>query len=389
MGKTFKVRDKETGETFTVREKDTQKIETVQKQNILGSVFNVPSAAIRSKIQGKGYVSGALQPDQVPRFQDLAIGAVQKSTNPVVNAVVGHPASMAGFTADFVTNPAEVLAMTAGKLPLGRGRTLGSTVSGTEPAQAFQRFMNKPRGLSNISKARVKDTRLGAEFAQSIRKRFYDFKTKAVESFGKELDAVASKNPKQVVNLDELSSRIQSEWDDLLPETQRVLKKVPIIKDLIGGAKNTNRSLQDVQAAINYYNTKIPKNIRYSNLEALDYLNDLKAAQLDAFPSMAGIRDKYRQAIEPWKQVKSQFNFNKTLKAVENNFGGPEGVEAVKKIFPKEMVSEMGGYRKAADQINKAMSSKSSIGGTLSKMVKYYLLYRFGIGAIEKVIPRE
>jgi len=83
----------------------------IQPQNILGQLFNVPGAAIRSAMQGKGYAQGAAQPDQVPKFQDMAIKAVQKSTSPIVNATIGMPASALGLALDTVTNPADLLSM--------------------------------------------------------------------------------------------------------------------------------------------------------------------------------------------------------------------------------------------------------------------------------------
>ena len=81
----------------------------VEKQNVFGKTFNVPAAGIRSFLQGKGYVAGITNPSKVRSFQDLAIESVQKSPDPVINALVGMPASTLGLIADTVTNPAEVL----------------------------------------------------------------------------------------------------------------------------------------------------------------------------------------------------------------------------------------------------------------------------------------
>jgi hypothetical protein len=55
------------------------------------------------------------------------------------------PASAAGLAADIVTNPANLLAMIGGKLPLGGGKTLGGVIGQTKPAQAIGRFMTKKR----------------------------------------------------------------------------------------------------------------------------------------------------------------------------------------------------------------------------------------------------
>jgi hypothetical protein len=88
----------------------------MEEQNVIGATFNVPGAAIRSAIQGKGYVEGAMNPSAVPKFQDLAIKAAQQSTNPYVNAILGMPASALGMAADIATSPADAIGMLAGGL---------------------------------------------------------------------------------------------------------------------------------------------------------------------------------------------------------------------------------------------------------------------------------
>jgi len=89
----------------------------IEKQNLLGGIFNVPAAGIRSAIQGKGYRAGIMNPSSVATFQDIAIESVQKTTSPTANFLLSIPASTVGLIADTVTNPADVLATIVGKLP--------------------------------------------------------------------------------------------------------------------------------------------------------------------------------------------------------------------------------------------------------------------------------
>jgi hypothetical protein len=93
----------------------------VEKQNILGALFNVPGAAIRSAVQGKGYTQGAIQPSQVPTFRELgAQGASNLAGNlpPSVAAPAGAVASIAGQamggTLDMLTNPTDMLSLLIG-----------------------------------------------------------------------------------------------------------------------------------------------------------------------------------------------------------------------------------------------------------------------------------
>lgn len=79
------------------------------ERNILGNIFERPAAAIRSAIQGKGYVAGAINPTNVPTFQELAIQKSQQTTSPAANVALGMIPSAVGLAADIVTSPADVL----------------------------------------------------------------------------------------------------------------------------------------------------------------------------------------------------------------------------------------------------------------------------------------
>jgi hypothetical protein len=102
------------------------------ERNILGNVFERPGAAIRSAIQGKGYTAGAVNPTNVPTFQDLAIQKSQFTQSPVANAALGMIPSALGMAADIATNPADVLTgIVPGLKPVqSAGRAIASTRAG-------------------------------------------------------------------------------------------------------------------------------------------------------------------------------------------------------------------------------------------------------------------
>jgi hypothetical protein len=102
------------------------------ERNILGNVFERPGAAIRSALQGKGYTAGAVNPTNVPTFQDLAIKASQQTTSPVANAALGMIPSALGLAADVVTNPADALTaiIPMAKPVQAAGRAIASTKAG-------------------------------------------------------------------------------------------------------------------------------------------------------------------------------------------------------------------------------------------------------------------
>lgn len=107
----------------------------IEEQNLIGSTFNVPGAAIRSALQGKGYTEGALRPSSVRKFQDIAIEKAQFTTNPVINFALGMPASTVGMAADILTSPIDVA--TAGATSLKPVQALGTSLAGTKVGKAI------------------------------------------------------------------------------------------------------------------------------------------------------------------------------------------------------------------------------------------------------------
>ena len=117
------------------------------ERNILGNVFERPGAAIRSAIQGKGYTEGAVNPTDVPTFQNLALDTYHKGAGSIAEKIpegFGRSAfetaatiggvipSAAGLVADIVTNPADVLstAIPMAKPVQAAGRAIASTKAG-------------------------------------------------------------------------------------------------------------------------------------------------------------------------------------------------------------------------------------------------------------------
>lgn len=114
-------------------------VPSIERQNVIGSTFNVPGAAIRSAMQGTGYAQGALNPSQVPSFKEMALRQTMGIKNPLLRGVAGVGAVSLGNAADVITNPAEILSGVVAK-PLA---TLGSLASKTKPAQEFGKFLSK------------------------------------------------------------------------------------------------------------------------------------------------------------------------------------------------------------------------------------------------------
>jgi hypothetical protein len=225
-------------------------------------------------------------------------------------------------------------------------------------------------GIANLPK--VVNVNKGTNFAEQIRKAFIEAHTEKVNQFGGEINKLTAKYPNNTVDLSELLSDLQTN-PDISKQTLSVLKKVPKMGSLMENPQLASTvPLRDAQSIVNYLQTKIPREIRIKDFDLLDTINTIKGKQLESFPELAGARGEYRAFIEPYKNVKQFFKFNRLLNAIKNKFGGAEGQAAVEKILPKEVIKKMGGYRSAArlaelpQDIPLVGRTLKSLGGMLS-----------------------
>lgn len=127
-------------------ERVAEKSPEMEKQNLMGQIFNVPGAAIRSAIQGKGFVQGAVNPSSVPTFQDTALNSYYgKLPNFPGKTALGMGVSALGMAGDVLTNPADMALALAGKAP-GVNKAVGA-VRKLAPAQAFEQWLTKERSV--------------------------------------------------------------------------------------------------------------------------------------------------------------------------------------------------------------------------------------------------
>jgi hypothetical protein len=200
-------------------------------------------------------------------------------------------------------------------------------------------------GVSNISK--VNNPNKSSQFAKEIRGEFVKAYKNKIDNFGKDLTGWQAKYPQRGVDLSELVSDIQTN-PNLSRQAIGILRRVPKLDNLLENPRlATNVSLNDAQDIVNYINTKIPKSIKFSNFDLLNAANEIRVAQLNAFPEIAQTRADYAPFIENYKNIKPQLGFNKILSAIKNKFGGAEGQVAVEEILPKEVVKKINSFRAA------------------------------------------
>jgi hypothetical protein len=314
---------------------------------------------------------------QFPEQKTLP-GKALRVGSEVLGLVKGGGAKFAGKAASKIAG--KTLAKTALKSVVGGG-TFGLTQLAEDPTLIGQlaqagggAVLGGIFGLGTgaLNKLRNVKGDKAAGFAENLRKKFFKIKTDAVSKFGKQLDNLAEQNPTNQVSLSGLVDDIASNIDDFSPQAKTAIKKNPKLNALLNNPENaSNVSVRDVQDMINHMNTKVPANIKATHLEILDTVNDLRAAQLDAFPQMSQVRADYASTIRPFNEVKNKFKFNRLIKAVENDFGGEEGAKAVKQLFPPDVIDDIGGFKAARSF---AEGSKQNISNLIKFGVGYEIL---------------
>ena len=126
------------------------------QRNILGNIFDRPAAALRAGVRGlapggetpiQAYKRAAISPSTEPTFQEKGIEKHYAGKEPsAMRTAGGFGVSATGLAADIATNPASLLMMIAGKVPMGK-TTLGQKATATRPAQALRKFATRPRRI--------------------------------------------------------------------------------------------------------------------------------------------------------------------------------------------------------------------------------------------------
>jgi hypothetical protein len=233
-------------------------------------------------------------------------------------------AGMAGSAVDLATAPINVVAPLALKAATPM---IGKTVS-------------------NIGKFMDFDQR-ALSLGQRVRATASAAKKTAVDQFGGRLETLATKNPDKAVSLQDVVAGIQKDLPEMTPEAQSVFRKVPILKDMLkdplaeGYIDPSNVSLRDTQNIINYINTKVPKQIKYTNLDVVDAQHNIRAAQLEAFPEMSKARAEYGKFAEDYKLIKSALNPKATPDAIMSNFNNNIAVKDAAKRVLSPLIKDM------------------------------------------------
>lgn len=360
------------------------------ERNIMGNIFERPGAALRSLIMGKGYQAGAINPTEVPTFQNLALDKYYQSDvmskYPGLKTLLGNVVSAGGMAGDVATNPADLLVLIAGKTPTGGGTTLGGRMAGSKAGQAVSRFANMPieetlpgrvvsktaqapiRFVQNVVK-NIKNVKNPVRFSQGVRREFFAVKKQVGDAFEQGIRDLSRQYPDRAIDLSSPMQYIKSAMDDtqnnpgLASAVKSVLRgiknpeKAKIIQGLIEKPETaTNMTLAQVQEIKNAIQgapsiaTKLKQgkfaDWKSGDLELLDLIDEIKLAQSEIFPEMAQVRAPYAQFMENYRVVKNMFKPGKLIEKMQKGFGDAEVEAMVKAILPKDVYGAIRGYKK-------------------------------------------
>lgn len=267
-----------------------------------------------------------------------------------------------GITSGAMTNvdkPSERTNNMLSQASIGAAVPIGISGIG-KGASSISKIPKAAESFNNVMRAlpiRASNSK-SAEFARDIRSAYIRKKTDIVDKWGEGLDNLVKKEPNKLISIGEDTGISDIITDpNLNNETRNIINKTPILKDIISGKRKDNVNVKEIQNIINYINDKVPSKIKSSNMDLLDLLSELRVAQSKAFPEeMSKLRSEYSKVINPFKDIKQYMRFNQTINAIDNDFGGPEGVDALNRLFKDDpdILKKIGAFKVAGKLLRRS-----------------------------------
>ncbi len=348
--------------------------------NIYGDVLQRPMSAVSALVQGKNPLQGYISPSTIPpTAQGLDVINQQNQPTPKnkLQAVMQVlPAALAGSATDVLSNPLTYTGGAISKLgkainpELGKAGQLVSQYSNPiiqKVAPTLEKAaVNMFNPITNLAKGLLSTSESGStNFAQDVKQAFIKAHTDKINQFGSDIDKLSIENPDRTISLRDIVDNIKENWNELSSQSKSAFKNNPILGKMIKDPNLADEvTLSDTQKIINAMNTGIPKSIKYQHLDIIDNLNQIRAAQLDAFPEMANVRKDYAQFIEPYKRLQNKFKPYNILDQIQGGFGGAVERQDVGQVFQENpnILQQMQGY-KSAKELQKGVGRVAKTAG--------------------------
>ncbi len=218
-------------------------------------------------------------------------------------------------------------------------RQAGQAVGGAAVGAAMPVVKNIFTALHRATKGQV-------PFAGRVREAFINKKVEAIKGFGDDLERYTKQYPDRSISLSEIMKEAQatSPYDQKL---NSFIKSNEQLRKLVDNPELANNMpIGEVQTLLNKINPKIQGKYGSDFLEVKDFIHDIKAAQLDAFPEMAQTKEAYAKIAEPYRLIKSKIKEGSLLKNLANKFGDPELNARAESLMGSDIKAEVDSYRK-------------------------------------------
>lgn len=333
----------------------------MERQNILGAIFNVPGATSRAAIQSNprlaaagplaGLVGlsggggkeaqiatarGALNPSSVPTFQDQAIEAGQNSfggpsTSVLANAAKGFVPSAAGLAADMWTDPTTVLTNLLFGIKVPKIKTVADVVdkpflkairptgTGVKTRKGMENIVTKARSAVESVVDNKDSLKIIDSTGEIVPDNLPNNLDEATQAIGQTVKTVFKRYDAMNKQAGEAGVKIAT--DDIVREITQAVES-PVIKDLSPsvakyGLELAERlkargayTLEETQDMVSYLNSKLKSSFKNPTPESLHQtvidravVNQLRKAMIEGVerhsgPGYAALRKEYGALAE-------------------------------------------------------------------------------------------
>lgn len=254
-----------------------------------------------------------------------------------------HPIDTAGNIGDYIGNrygSMDKLANTVSTDPFGFGSDVIGTVGLAKGASVLG------KGAANNTSKFLNFDQKSLDLAKKVRAVASQAKQAEVNKFGVSQKMIQDAKPGTSISLRNVVDNINTNMPEMAQDAKNALRKTPGLGEMIDNPQLAdNVSLTDSQSIINHLNTKVPRNIKYNHLDIMDALSDIKAAQLDAFPEMAAVKEAYGKFAEDYKLIRSSLNPKSTPNAILTNFNNNIAIKDAASRVLAPVMKDMGRLR--------------------------------------------
>lgn len=233
--------------------------------------------------------------------------------------------------------------------------------------------------MKSAREAVARATKDIVNFDSKVRGELFGARVKAGNAFDESLKAVQAAAPDQKVDLMSAFKGLGLELDEagaitaenpkLLSDIKAVLKKSGnrTLERILASGDASNLTLEQTQDIVKSIK-KIPslaqklnqgKFAQYTDTDIpiIQFIEDVRDAQLSAFPEFAETLGAYRETMHKFRAIKPYFKESNLINNIVSDFQGKPVIQKfVRDLLPKNVVSEMDSVRKVRSAIQKSKS---------------------------------